>query len=184
MLNKLDKTNNGNNENNSIINTSSISLSNRRWILKRKKDPNITTDASLKVFNNNNGYRKQSGLSISNQSSSDNNNSKGHESRAVKFEDEIALRAKARHRALIIDKDPKKYWKVLNELGDGSFGKVYRAKNRMGDEYAAIKMFEKCDEDELDDCLVELDILKECKHRNIVMLFDAFFFESKLWVYY
>ena len=38
------------------------------------------------------------------------------------------------------------------------------------------------DETELEDFMVEIDILTECKHTNIVGLYEAFFFDSALWV--
>nr|CAD7437509.1 unnamed protein product [Timema bartmani] len=37
-------------------------------------------------------------------------------------------------------------------------------------------------EDDLSDFMIEIDILSECKHPNIVELHEAFFFEAKLWM--
>lgn len=37
-------------------------------------------------------------------------------------------------------------------------------------------------EDDLADFMIEIDILAECKHPNIVQLYEAFFSNSKLWV--
>lgn len=37
-------------------------------------------------------------------------------------------------------------------------------------------------EDDLADFMIEIDILTECKHPNIVQLYEAFFVNSKLWV--
>lgn len=37
-------------------------------------------------------------------------------------------------------------------------------------------------EDDLADFMIEIDILAECKHPNIVQLHEAFFVSSKLWV--
>lgn len=39
-------------------------------------------------------------------------------------------------------------------------------------------------EDDLADFMIEIDILAECKHPNIVQLYEAFFVNSKLWVNY
>lgn len=39
-------------------------------------------------------------------------------------------------------------------------------------------------EDDLADFMIEIDILAECKHPNIVQLHEAFFVNSKLWVKY
>lgn len=37
-------------------------------------------------------------------------------------------------------------------------------------------------DEDLDDFRVEIDILADCKHPNVVSLFDAFCIDSKLWV--
>ena len=47
---------------------------------------------------------------------------------------------------------------------------------------AALKRVPIQDETELEDFMVEIDILTECKHRNIVDLYQAFFHDSALWV--
>ena len=47
---------------------------------------------------------------------------------------------------------------------------------------AALKRVPIQDETELEDFMVEIDILTECKHRNIVGLHQAFFHDSALWV--
>lgn len=47
---------------------------------------------------------------------------------------------------------------------------------------AAAKICELKGEDELEDFTVEIDILSECRHKNIVQLHEAFFYEGKLWV--
>ena len=38
------------------------------------------------------------------------------------------------------------------------------------------------DESELDDYMVEIDILTECRHKNIVGLYEAYFYDQALWV--
>jgi len=47
---------------------------------------------------------------------------------------------------------------------------------------AAAKMCILEGEDDLSDFMIEIDILAECKHPNIVQLFEAFSANSKLWV--
>lgn len=47
---------------------------------------------------------------------------------------------------------------------------------------AAAKICEIEHEEDLDDFAVEIDILSECKHRNIVELLEAYVFDGKLWV--
>jgi len=37
-------------------------------------------------------------------------------------------------------------------------------------------------DEDLDDFRVEIDILAECRHENVVSLYDAFCLGNKLWV--
>ena len=47
---------------------------------------------------------------------------------------------------------------------------------------AALKQVEIVDEDELEDYSVEIDILSECGHKNVVALREAYYYSGKLWV--
>ena len=47
---------------------------------------------------------------------------------------------------------------------------------------AALKQVPIQDETELEDFMVQIDILAECRHPNVVQLYEAYYFESKLWV--
>ena len=78
--------------------------------------------------------------------------------------------------------DPAEYWEMVGELGDGAFGKVYKAQHRETRQYAAAKMCTLEDEENLSDHMVEIDILSEIKHTNIVELYEAFSLDDKLWV--
>ncbi|KAH6946661.1 hypothetical protein HPB50_014423 [Hyalomma asiaticum] len=80
------------------------------------------------------------------------------------------------------DENPEDYWEIIGELGDGAFGKVYKARHRVTGILAAAKICELKGEDDLEDFTVEIDILVECKHQNIVDLKEAFFYEGKLWM--
>ncbi|XP_038045454.1 serine/threonine-protein kinase 10-like isoform X5 [Patiria miniata] len=83
---------------------------------------------------------------------------------------------------IIRDRDPESEWEVLSELGDGAFGKVYKAKNRHTGIFAAAKVIEIKDQEELDDFLVEIQILGECKHQYIVGLYETYLYANKLWM--
>ncbi|XP_038564678.1 serine/threonine-protein kinase 10 [Micropterus salmoides] len=80
------------------------------------------------------------------------------------------------------DIDPNDIWEIIGELGDGAFGKVYKARNKETGALAAAKQIETKSEDELEDYIVEIDILAKCDHRYIVKLLDAFYHENKLWI--
>ncbi|XP_051255882.1 LOW QUALITY PROTEIN: serine/threonine-protein kinase 10 [Dicentrarchus labrax] len=80
------------------------------------------------------------------------------------------------------DINPNDIWEIIGELGDGAFGKVYKAKNKETGALAAAKQIETKCEDELEDYMVEIDILAKCDHRYIVKLLDAFYHDNKLWI--
>uniref|UniRef100_A0AAY4BTJ2 non-specific serine/threonine protein kinase n=1 Tax=Denticeps clupeoides TaxID=299321 RepID=A0AAY4BTJ2_9TELE len=80
------------------------------------------------------------------------------------------------------DVDPNDIWEIVGELGDGAFGKVYKAKNKETGVLAAAKVIETKCEEELEDYMVEIDILASCDHQYIVKLLDAFYHDNKLWV--
>ncbi|XP_017796707.1 PREDICTED: serine/threonine-protein kinase 10 [Habropoda laboriosa] len=81
-----------------------------------------------------------------------------------------------------MDCNPEEFWEMIGELGDGAFGKVYKAQHRQTHQLAAAKMCALEGEDDLSDFMIEIDILSECKHPNVVELHEAYFIESKLWM--
>ncbi|RVE76304.1 hypothetical protein OJAV_G00009140 [Oryzias javanicus] len=80
------------------------------------------------------------------------------------------------------DENPEEVWEIIGELGDGAFGKVFKAQNKQTGVLAAAKVIDTKTEEELEDYMVEIDILASCDHQNIVKLLDAFYYESKLWI--
>ncbi|XP_051935821.1 STE20-like serine/threonine-protein kinase isoform X2 [Hippocampus zosterae] len=80
------------------------------------------------------------------------------------------------------DVNPEEIWDIIGELGDGAFGKVYKAQNKQNGTLAAAKVIDTKTEDELEDYMVEIDILASCDHHHIVKLLDAFYYEGKLWI--
>ncbi|KAK7125925.1 hypothetical protein R3I93_021335 [Phoxinus phoxinus] len=80
------------------------------------------------------------------------------------------------------DVDPHQMWETQGELGDGAFGKVYKAQNQTTGVLGAVKVIEVRSEEQLDDYMTEIDILAACRHANILSLLDAIFFEGWLWI--
>ncbi|KAM6970096.1 serine/threonine-protein kinase 10 [Aplochiton taeniatus] len=80
------------------------------------------------------------------------------------------------------DINPNDGWEIIGELGDGAFGKVYKARNKETGVLAAAKVIETKCEEELEEYMVEIDILAKCDHHYIVKLMDAFYHDNKLWI--
>ena len=79
--------------------------------------------------------------------------------------------------------DPDKYYKKIKDLGSGSYGSVYQAKNLIMDNIVAIKIIEKVQENMVDDLEIknEINILKTLSHPNIVKIYE--FFDTVLYYY-
>ncbi len=57
-----------------------------------------------------------------------------------------------------------------------------QARHKETGNMAALKQVDIANEEELEDFAVEIDILHDCKHKNVVGLHEAFLFNDKLWV--
>ena len=71
---------------------------------------------------------------------------------------------------------PSKKYKVLSHLGNGSYGKVYKAMNLKTENLVAIKSVKKKKDKEDEDKIVsnEIDLLKRLSHPNIVKIYEFY----------
>ncbi|CAF0868970.1 unnamed protein product [Didymodactylos carnosus] len=90
---------------------------------------------------------------------------------------------KKKYTSLLNERSPLQEWKLVKELGDGAFGKVYQAYSEQLKQYAAAKVIDECPEDELAEHTVEIDILHECQHENIIKFYDAYYHDQKLYIF-
>ncbi|KOO32942.1 serine threonine-protein kinase 3 [Chrysochromulina tobinii] len=65
-------------------------------------------------------------------------------------------------------------------LGEGSFGKVFKAMHHDRNEVVAVKVVSL--EDDNGQLENEIELLKACKHSGIVQYFSSFVHQSKLWI--
>ncbi|XP_071946984.1 serine/threonine-protein kinase 10-like isoform X1 [Antedon mediterranea] len=89
---------------------------------------------------------------------------------------------KPQYAHLTREKDPEAEWELVGELGDGAFGKVYKATNKVTGKTAAAKVIDLAKEEDLDEFMVEIDILTACKHENVVELLETYLYNNKLWM--
>lgn len=59
---------------------------------------------------------------------------------------------------------------------------LFQAQNKESGEYAALKQVEIKTEEDLEDFTVEIEILYDCQHKNVVGLHEAYFYGDMLWV--
>ncbi|GMH41608.1 hypothetical protein BSKO_09518 [Bryopsis sp. KO-2023] len=71
---------------------------------------------------------------------------------------------------------PLEDYKVIDLIGEGSFGKVYKARRRFTGQTVAMKFIAKNgkSEKDLDSLRQEIEILKDLKHDNIIQMLDSF----------
>lgn len=92
-----------------------------------------------------------------------------------------AKKKKVFHNVLL--DNPDEVWDVIGELGDGAYGKVYKAMHRETGLLAALKQVALETEEDLETFMIEIDILSEFKHKNVVRLLEAYHYDGKLWMY-
>ena len=80
------------------------------------------------------------------------------------------------------DKNPEQTWQLLEAIGEGSFAEVYKSRSKISNQEAAVKIFQNCTENGLSDSIVEVAIMADCEHENIVKFLEAYYYKTKLWV--
>ena len=82
---------------------------------------------------------------------------------------------------IISDEDPNNYFEILAQLGQGSYGSVFKALDRRDNKIVAIKVIE-VDNEDLTEIKKELRFLQGCKSEYIVSYKGCFRHDNKLWV--
>ena len=79
---------------------------------------------------------------------------------------------------------PEDLFELLEQLGKGSFGSVYKARHRPSGTIVAVKVIPLSGEDEdgLEDMRREIALLQECIHPNVVRYFGSFMGDEYLWI--
>ncbi|KAA0193748.1 M4K3 [Fasciolopsis buskii] len=85
-------------------------------------------------------------------------------------------------REFVNDKDPKEEYKLIQSIGTGTYGEVYKALRLRTKELAAVKIIKIDAKDDVRAILQEIQTLRDCKHSNIVQFFGSYFRNNKLWI--
>ncbi|XP_008307103.1 mitogen-activated protein kinase kinase kinase kinase 5 isoform X2 [Cynoglossus semilaevis] len=88
------------------------------------------------------------------------------------------------HRAAldISTRNPQDDFEILLRVGGGTYGEVYKARNKQNGELAAIKVIKMEPEDDFSIIQQEIVIVKSCKHPNIVAYYGSYIRAHKLWI--
>lgn len=81
------------------------------------------------------------------------------------------------------DGDPEEDYELINFLGGGGYGKVYRVRHRLTGKYRAMKIItvKSTSKEQLNSLTKEINILKELDHPSIIKVFE--FYNSKHHLY-
>lgn len=79
---------------------------------------------------------------------------------------------------------PEKHVDILEKIGNGAYGEVYKGRLKATSMIVAVKLIELVDGevDEMSNVCKEIQILKECDHVNIVQYFGSYLSDKCLWV--
>jgi len=77
-------------------------------------------------------------------------------------------------------RDPTKDFELVEKLGEGSYGSVWKAKHVKTGTTTAIKKVPV--ENDLDEILNEIKIMKQCRSPYIISYYGSYFKENELWI--
>ncbi|KAH7623904.1 putative Serine/threonine-protein kinase dst1 [Nannochloris sp. 'desiccata'] len=78
--------------------------------------------------------------------------------------------------------DPSSVFELLNPLGRGSYGSVYKARIIESNDIVAVKIIPLTEQDEMDSIQKEIAMLRDCNHPNIVRYYGAWRAPDALWI--
>ncbi|XP_073780263.1 mitogen-activated protein kinase kinase kinase kinase 5 isoform X4 [Danio rerio] len=82
----------------------------------------------------------------------------------------------------ISTRNPQEDFEILLRVGGGTYGEVYKARNKQNGELAAIKIIKMEPEDDFSIIQQEIVMVKSCTHRNIVAYYGSYIRMNKLWI--
>ncbi|KAL4631090.1 mitogen-activated protein kinase kinase kinase kinase 2-like isoform X1 [Arapaima gigas] len=78
--------------------------------------------------------------------------------------------------------DPLDEYELIERIGSGTYGDVFKARNIKTSELSAIKIVRLDPGDDITSIQQEITMMKECKHKNIVAYFGSYHRNTKLWI--
>ncbi|XP_062845424.1 mitogen-activated protein kinase kinase kinase kinase 3 isoform X2 [Trichomycterus rosablanca] len=79
-------------------------------------------------------------------------------------------------------RNPQEDFELLQRIGSGTYGDVYKVRNVSTDEVAAIKVIKLEPGEDFAVVQQEITMMKECEHPNIVAYFGSYLRRDKLWI--
>uniref|UniRef100_A0A336MSM1 Mitogen-activated protein kinase kinase kinase kinase n=1 Tax=Culicoides sonorensis TaxID=179676 RepID=A0A336MSM1_CULSO len=79
-------------------------------------------------------------------------------------------------------RNPQDFYELVQKIGSGTYGDVYKAKKIGTNEFAAIKVIKLEPGDDIQIIQQEILMMKDCRHPNIIMYYGSYLRRDKLWI--
>ncbi|XP_063002262.1 mitogen-activated protein kinase kinase kinase kinase 2 isoform X2 [Elgaria multicarinata webbii] len=78
--------------------------------------------------------------------------------------------------------DPRRRYELVQRIGSGTYGDVYKARDTETGELAAIKIVKIDPGDDIGSIQQEITTLRDCRHPNVVAYFGSYLRNDRLWI--
>ncbi|XP_078389393.1 mitogen-activated protein kinase kinase kinase kinase 5-like isoform X1 [Cetorhinus maximus] len=82
----------------------------------------------------------------------------------------------------ISSKNPQDDFEIIQRVGGGTYGEVYKARHKQTGDLAAVKIIKMEPDDDFSVIQQEIVMVKSCTHQNIVAYYGSYIRSNRLWI--